>query len=154
MTAPKRIGWDCRGVEYENVISDKLYNLPLFGDIESVTITEFDVKMSNGGELVKDQDKRKEEYYFNQNGNVTKFFSYDAFARNIICKIVYEYNSDGKLVKDGCYNYDEESWEEPYDWSECFYKYDSSGNLATIHEKLENERTVTDYTTAKIHYML
>lgn len=106
-TAPKREGWgDWHG--------------PLYGDVESVTITEY--KLSEKfGEIVKDKIDYKEVYKFNQNGDVVEMAAYNSdgsLYENWLCK----YDSQGKLIEVAGY-YPDGSLDD-----KSLYKYDSRGN--------------------------
>ena len=103
-TAPKRIGWDWDGLEYDKEIemaTDGNFhysdNPPLYGDIKSVTITEFDAKMSNGGVLVKKRERNKLVYDFNQRGDVDKVTEYERYGLSNYS--YYNYDADGSLLE-------------------------------------------------------
>ena len=80
--APKRKGWS--------------EGRPLYGDVESVTITRY--KLSDKfGEVVKDidTDYSKEIYKFNSNGDVEEHSRYNAFSGALDCKSLIKYDSQG-----------------------------------------------------------
>ena len=100
LEAPERQGWNKQR--------------PLFGDVESVTITYYWLN-DKFGEIVRDSIYRLQKYYFNEEGDVIKSndfnfmnkYTYDS-ARNITEEA--RYRPDGSLA-----------WKE-------INKYDSAGN--------------------------
>ena len=104
LEAPERQGWN--------------EQRPLFGDVESVTITYYWLN-DKFGEIVRDSIYRLQKYYFNEEGDVIKSndfnfmnkYTYDS-ARNITEEA--RYRPDGSLA-----------WKE-------IYKYDSAGNRTEV----------------------
>ena len=104
--APERQGW---------------YNeIPLYGDVESVTITEYRVS-EKFGEIVKDKITDKKFYRFNQKGDVVEKADYNSDG-SLDWKSLYKYDSQGNLIEEATYNSDGSLNQKE------LYKYDSQGN--------------------------
>ena len=118
--APERQGWNGN----ISPLVDKFYSygsVPLYGNVESVTCTEY-YFMDSSGVVVRGKIDSKSCYNFNEVGDVTE-------------KV--EYNSDGSLKGKKMYKYDskgnktEEAWYKSggtLSWKST-YKYDSEGNM-------------------------
>ena len=108
--APKRYGWD--NEEYG----------PLYGDIENVTITYYDV-VEKFGEIVKKKYCGKKVFNFNPKGDVidNTFYNPDGSLRG---KTLYKYDLLDNLIEEASYH-------SFFSWTDCkiLYKYDSQGNL-------------------------
>jgi hypothetical protein len=122
------------------------YGVPLYGDVESVTITKYQLE-DKFGEVVRGDIENCEKYYFNEAGDVIEYvqynpdgslrekktYKYDA-SRNLVEKAYYD--SDGSLDNKHTYKYDalgnmieEASYESDGSLdNKHTYKYDSSGN--------------------------
>ena len=106
---------------------------PLYGDVESVTITRYRLS-DKFGEVVKciDTDYSKEVYKFNSNGDVEEHSRYNAISRALEEKSLCKYDSQGNRIEEAGYNnYGSLSWKH-------LYKYDSQGN------KIEEARYNSD----------
>ena len=110
LEAPKRQGWnDWYG--------------PLYGDVESVTITSYKLT-EKLGKIVKDDIINKKWFYrFNQKGDVIEAAQYNSDG-SLDCKYTYKYKYDlqGNRIEAAQYNSD-----GSLNWK-CTYKYDSQGN--------------------------
>ena len=138
--APKREGWN---------------DGPLYGDVESVTITEYDLA-EKFGEIVKDKMKNKATYKFNLNGDVVEIAYYNSDG-SLRWKELYKYDAQGKKIEEAeyypdgslsrkeTYKYDSQGNKIEWTWynfdgslsSKTIYKYDSQGNeieMAVIDE--------------------
>ena len=80
--APEREGWG---------------DSPLYGNVESVTITNY-VLAEKFGEIVKDMIDYKEVYKFNQKGDVIEKADYKSDG-SLSGKWLYKYDSQGKLIE-------------------------------------------------------
>ena len=121
---------------------------PLYGDVESVTITSYQLEDKFGEVVRGDIGNCNKYYFFNEAGDVIEealynsygslrekeIYKYDA-SRNMIESVWY--NSDGSLRYKTIYKYDSagnmiEAASYGSDGSLCekiIYKYDSSGNI-------------------------
>ena len=108
--APKRYGWN-----------NEEYGL-LYGDIESVIITHYDVT-EKFGEIVKKKHYGKKVYNFNPKGDVIENVIYDSDG-SLISKILYKYDLLGNMIEKASYH-------SFFSWTDCriLYKYDSQGNM-------------------------
>ena len=100
---------------------------PLYGDVESVTITRYRLS-DKFGEVVKciDTDYSKEVYKFNSNGDVEEHSRYNAISRALEEKSLCKYDSQGNRIEEAGYNnYGSLSWKH-------LYKYDSQGNMIEL----------------------
>ena len=127
--APKRQGWE-----------DK-YMGPLYGDVESMTIIEYSLKVSSGV-LSRGNIYKKNCFNFNQSGDVTEEAMYDSDG-SLIWKSIYKYDSKGNVTERAKYNSD-----GSFD-HKCIYKYDSKGNIAEATEyygEMQKPKSQTVYT--------
>jgi YD repeat-containing protein len=83
--APKRHGWD----------NDNLG--PLYGNVESVTITSYSLKDSSGV-LSRSKIEEKYCYNFNQSGDVTELADYKSDG-SLWYKYIYKYDSQGNITE-------------------------------------------------------
>ena len=97
------------------------YSAPLYGDVECVTITDYDVA-DKFGEIVKDKITGKTFYRFNQKGDVIEWARYNSDG-SLEWKNLYKYDSQGNQIEEAEYNSDGSLM------SKWLYKYDSQGNL-------------------------
>ena len=104
--APKRQGWD--------------EDTPLYGNVESVTVTEYD-REDRFGEVVRGGIHGCQKYYFNTEGDVVEEAHYNSDG-SLREKYTYQYDSRGNKIEQACYKSDGSLS------SKCTYKYDSSGN--------------------------
>jgi hypothetical protein len=128
--APQRQGWD-------NVF-------PLYGDVESVTMISSELS-ETCGEAVKKVMTEKTVCKFNQKGDVIETAYYNG-SGELNWKVVYEYDSQGKIINSSdsglqkgadCYKYDSQGrLIEEYGYKPDFslylkysYRYDSQGKL-------------------------
>ena len=103
---PKRHGWD--------------YS-PLYGDVESVVMTEYKLEQKFG-EIVRGDIESRNKYYFNEAGDVIEEASYDLDG-SLRYKTIYKYDSSRNMIEmvsyDSCGSLDDK----------YTYKYDASGNM-------------------------
>ena len=104
--APERQGW--------------LEDVPLYGDVESVVVTTYNLE-DKFGEVVRGDIEDCEKYYFNKAGDVFEKAEYNSYG-SLDWKIIYKYDASGNMIEDAWYN-SEGSLIEKY-----IYKYDASGN--------------------------
>ena len=108
--APERQGWD---------------NYPLYGDVEEVTISEYELS-EKFGEEVKGNLSSKELYKFNERGDVIEAARYNSDGELYDlygnAKAIYKYDSNGNEIEEADYNSDGELF-----WKKNS-KYDSKGN--------------------------
>ena len=129
---PKRHGWD--------------YS-PLYGDVESVVMTEYKLEQKFG-EIVRGDIESRNKYYFNEAGNVVESAHYN-FDGSLNSKMVYKYDSAGNPIESASYESNgslDNKWVHKYDSAgnmveetsydpdgslryKSIYKYDSSGNI-------------------------
>ena len=102
---PKRQGWDLFG---------------LYGDVESVVITSYELK-EKFGEVVRGDMESYVRYYFNEAGDVIEVASYDSDG-SLDEKNIYKYDSAGNRIEGAYYDSD-----GSLDWK-LTCKYDSAGN--------------------------
>ena len=103
--APEREGWG----------DDSLY-----GDVESVSITIYDVA-EKFGEIVKDKVDDKDVYRFNQKGDVIEMANHNSDG-SLEGNCLYKYDSQSNMIEEAKYNPDG-SLRYKY-----LYKYDSQSN--------------------------
>ena len=140
--APKRQGWDIEG------------NDPLYGNVESITITRYELA-DKFGEIVKGNVADRDVYRFNSKGDATEYCTYG--NSGWVMKNLYTYNSQGKMIEKNfisngsllmkyLYKYDaqgnmtEEAWykgDGSLD-SKWKYKYDAQGNMTEEAEYNSN----------------
>ena len=111
---PKRIGWWCPN--HIDVNGD----IPLYGDIESVTIVTYALK-DRFGEIVRSEYQTRKVFFFNSAGNVTQEYDYN--SQGILEKHVYKYDSAGNKTERAFYMPGDK-----FD-SKFIYNYDSVGNV-------------------------
>ena len=92
----------------------------LYGDVESVTISEYDLK-ERFGEEVKGDLKDRYIYKFNERGDVIEKARYNSDG-SLDEKIIYKYDSKGNQIEEAFYTSG-----GSLDWK-YIYKYDSNGN--------------------------
>ena len=140
--APRRQGWHDLKLGH------------LYGDVESVTFTEYDVA-DKFGEIVKGECREKSVYKFNLKGDVVEMAVYNGDG-SLKEKKVYKYdsqgnevewakyNGDGSLDRKNIYKYDSQGNEIEFAVYNCddslrskyLYKYDSQGNrIEEVHYK-------------------
>jgi hypothetical protein len=106
--APKRHGWD----------NDS--DGPLYGNVESVTITRYSLKDSLGV-LSRSEIKYKSFYKFSESGDVTEASLY-ASVGSLFSKYIYKYDTKGNKTEETMYD---SAGSLDNKW---IYKYDSKGN--------------------------
>ena len=114
--APERQGWE--------------KNFPLYGDVESVVMTEYKLE-EKFGEVVRGCIRDYDKYYFNDAGDVIKEDCYNSDG-SLSYKYIYKYDSSGNMIELALYDSDGSLFEKG------IYKYDSSGN------KIEEARYYSD----------
>ena len=82
--APERQGW------WEE-------DFPLYGDVESVTITTYELK-DRFGELIRGNVDSSCKYYFNAAGDVIESAVYNSDG-SLNDKTIYEYDSEGNIIE-------------------------------------------------------
>jgi hypothetical protein len=92
----------------------------LYGDVKSVTLTEYKL-VDKFGEIVRDDVERCEKYYFNAVGNVTGVDSYHSDG-SLWNKRIYKYDASGNLIEDAWYDSDGSLRNKQ------IYKYNTLGN--------------------------
>ena len=90
--APKRQGWD-----------DYVYG-PLYGDVESVTYTKYDIA-DKFGEIVNGKCLEKAVYKFNLKGDVVEEARYNGDG-SLCSKTLYKYDERGNQIEEATYNGD------------------------------------------------
>ena len=101
---PKRQGWN-----------DAEFG-PLYGNIESVTITEYSLK-DHFGVLSRSKMEKKVCYNFNESGDVTEEAEYDSVE--LRWKYTYKYDSEGNMTEFAYYHSSND-----YLSRKTIYKYD------------------------------
>ncbi len=121
-------------------------DFPLYGDVESVVMTEYKLK-KKFGKVVRGGIRGCQKYYFNDAGDVIEYARYksngsldykwidkyyssgrriESARYNSACFLFFEfipkYDSSGNMIEEECYLYDLLFWK-------FIYKYDSSGNM-------------------------
>ena len=96
-------------------------DIPLYGDVESVTITEYYLE-ERFGEVVRGNIHSCSKYYFNTSGDVVECaeYIYDGSLGN---KTIYKYDSRGNKIEWADYKSD-----GSLDRKNT-YQYDSRGNI-------------------------
>ena len=110
--APERQGWN--------------NSIPLYGDVESVVITTYELK-EKFGEIVREDVWDCEKYYFNKAGDVIEWDKYNSNG-SWEWKYIYKYDASGNMIEEAKYNSDgslREKW---------ICKYDTSGNMIEMTE--------------------
>ena len=92
----------------------------LYGDVESVTISEYDLK-EKFGEVVKGDLEERVVGRFNEKGDVIEGAEYNSDG-SLDEKIIYKYDSKGNEIERAEYNSDGSLDDK------LIYKYDSKGN--------------------------
>ena len=110
--APKRQGW-----------RDKPMG-PLYGNVESVTITGYSLKDSFGV-LSRSKIKEKICYNFNESGDVTEEAMYNSDG-SLSWKAIYKYDTKGNKTEKAKYDSDGSLSRK------FIYKYDSRGNITEV----------------------
>lgn len=110
--APKRQGWD--SVEFGS----------LYGNVESVTITEYYLVDKSGRRVVDGADSRC-VCKFNSKGDVVECICRDGDG-SLHYKTLYKYDSQGNMIEEvRCNDPDSQYGSYPV----AFYKYDAQGNM-------------------------
>ena len=109
--APKRQGWDIEG------------NDPLYGNVESITITRYELA-DKFGEIVKKSTLDKASSKFNSKGDVIELLEYNSDG-SLSYKWLYKYDSQGKMIENASYMSSREPSEE-----KTLYKYNAQGKTA------------------------
>ena len=138
--APEREGWYCAILYCDGIVKDP----PLYGDVESVEITEYTLKESFG-EVITNKIDRKRIYKFNQQGDVFESASYNSDG-SLDDKRLSKYDSQGNNIEYAWYNGD-----GSLDWK-FLYKYDSQGNLIEQITYKGDVMTPIEKTEFKITY--
>ena len=81
--APERQGWR--------------EDIPLYGDVESVTVTSYKFE-DKFGEVVRGDIWRSEKYYFNKAGDVIEMDQYYPDG-SLMGKDVYKYDTSGNMIE-------------------------------------------------------
>ena len=113
--APKRQGWDYK---YKTPLT------PLYGNVESLTITEYSLKDSLGV-LSRSKIEVKNCFNFNESGDVTERAKYNSDG-SLNDKFIYKYDKKGNMTEYAWYKSDG-SFIHKY-----IYKYDKKGNMTEI----------------------
>ena len=79
-------------------------DFPLYGNVESVTITCYAVQ-EKFGEVIRGDVQDKEKYCFNNAGNKIEYAKYNSDGP-LDCKYIYKYDSSGNMVEWAEYNSD------------------------------------------------
>ena len=91
--APKRQGWDYK---YKTPLT------PLYGNVESLTITEYSLKDSLGV-LSRSKIEVKNCFNFNESGDVTERAKYNSDG-SLNDKFIYKYDKKGNMTEIASYN--------------------------------------------------
>ena len=129
--APQRHGWDYRNL--------------LFGDVERVTVSSYDV-VEQSGEFVKGNERYpKNVFKFNERGDVSEFFVYEKDT-SLMFRKCYKYDPQGKCIEEVSYSSNgkevsktlyvynsqgkcvEEYYSDADNTPRMIFKYDSQGN--------------------------
>ena len=94
---------------------------PLYGNVESVTITWYELH-DKFGEVIRGDVQGKHKYCFNNAGDVIEYAHYNSDG-SLPWKYIYKYDSYGNMIEDACY-YSDSSLDR-----KSIPKYDSSGNM-------------------------
>ena len=107
--APKHHGWN---------------DDPLYGNVESLTITSYSIKDSSGV-LSRSKIKEKFCYNFNQSGDVTERAKYNSDG-SLDYKLTFKYDSKGNVTEEARY-----TSAGSLLWK-YIYKYDTKGNKTEL----------------------
>ena len=128
--APKRHGWGEDG--------------PLYGNVESVTVTKYSLKDSFGV-ISRSKINSKSCYKFKESGDVTEEASYKSDG-SLSHKFIYKYDKKGNLTEWATYNSDGSLR------TKCIYeKYDSKGNRT---EETQYDGSSLDRITRHVVYTI
>ena len=98
-----------------------LEDIPLYGDVESVLVTTYQLE-GKFGEVVRGDIEDCKKYYFNQAGDVFEKAVYSSNG-SLWYKLIYKYDASGNVIEEAT-NYSIGSLRNRY-----IYKYDASGNM-------------------------
>ena len=95
--------------------------IPLYGDVESVVITQYKLE-DKFGEVVRGGIRGCREYYFNDAGDIIERAWYNSDGL-LIDKAICKYDSSGNMIEYADYDPDGSLFVK------YIYKYDSRGNV-------------------------
>lgn len=144
--APKRQGWDSISMPWG-----------LYGDVDSIIVKKYTIE-DRFGEIVRIGNPSVEVLKFNMQGDVAEWSFYIWDDGPLDKKILFEYDSLGRLIKQTKYNWDGSLLK--YD-SVKAYKYDTEGNMVeessyhsdgSLHSKWYNKYDSIGTVTERANY--